>query len=375
MTPPQSSPVVHLELHTADLPQARDLYAELCGWRPEWIETRAGSYLSLELGDGLGGGIVECPVRRPASGCPTSRSPRSPRPPTGPAGSGRPSSWSPARARPGGEASSPPPVGGEIAFWQPKARRPSVRGTRERGAAARGRPRGRRGCLRPAVEPHRRALHAHCYRMLGSVTDAEDALQEALLRAWRGLAKFEGRSSLRSWLYTIATNACLRAIERRPKRVLPIDYAPGGRPPRRPRRAAGRIGLGGALSRRDARPRGRARRSGGALRAARERRARLHRGASAPAGAPARRAHPPRRARLLGARGGRGARDDAGRRSTARCSAPTRRSTSGFPSAASRRCSARSTTRACARSSTATSTPSSAPTSTPSSRCWPPTGR
>ena len=80
------------------------------------------------------------------------------------------------------------------------------------------------------VEPHRRVLHAHCYRMLGSVTDAEDALQEALLNAWRGLAKFEGRSSLRSWLYTIATNASLRAIERRPKRVLPIDYTPAADP-------------------------------------------------------------------------------------------------------------------------------------------------
>ena len=80
------------------------------------------------------------------------------------------------------------------------------------------------------VERHRRALHAHCYRMLGSVADAEDVLQEALLNAWRGLAKFEGRSSLRSWLYTIATNACLRAIERRPKRVLPIDYAPAADP-------------------------------------------------------------------------------------------------------------------------------------------------
>jgi RNA polymerase sigma-70 factor (ECF subfamily) len=80
------------------------------------------------------------------------------------------------------------------------------------------------------VEPHRRALLAHCYRMLGSVADAEDALQDALLNAWRGLAKFEGRSSLRSWLYTIATNACLRAIERRPKRVLPIDYGPAADP-------------------------------------------------------------------------------------------------------------------------------------------------
>ena len=80
------------------------------------------------------------------------------------------------------------------------------------------------------VEPHRGALHAHCYRMLGSVPDAEDALQEALLSAWRGLPRFEGRSSLRSWLYAIATNASLRAIERRPKRVLPIDYAPASDP-------------------------------------------------------------------------------------------------------------------------------------------------
>jgi RNA polymerase sigma-70 factor, ECF subfamily len=80
------------------------------------------------------------------------------------------------------------------------------------------------------TEPHRRALNAHCYRMLGSVHDAEDALQETMLRAWRGLASFEGRSSLRSWLYTIATNTCLRAIERRPKRVLPIDYGPAADP-------------------------------------------------------------------------------------------------------------------------------------------------
>ncbi len=80
------------------------------------------------------------------------------------------------------------------------------------------------------VDPHRRALHAHCYRMLGSVPDAEDALQEALLGAWRGLPRFEGRSSLRSWLYTIATHASLQALKRRPKRVLPIDYAPAADP-------------------------------------------------------------------------------------------------------------------------------------------------
>jgi RNA polymerase sigma-70 factor (ECF subfamily) len=75
------------------------------------------------------------------------------------------------------------------------------------------------------VEPYRRELHAHCYRMLGSVHDAEDALQDALLRAWRGLSGFEGRSSLRSWLYRIATNASLNAIERRPKRILPVDFS------------------------------------------------------------------------------------------------------------------------------------------------------
>jgi RNA polymerase sigma-70 factor, ECF subfamily len=80
------------------------------------------------------------------------------------------------------------------------------------------------------VEPHRAELRVHCYRMLGSFADAEDALQETLLRAWRGLPRFEGRSSVRSWLYTIATNACLRAIERRPKRVLPIDFGPAADP-------------------------------------------------------------------------------------------------------------------------------------------------
>jgi RNA polymerase sigma-70 factor, ECF subfamily len=80
------------------------------------------------------------------------------------------------------------------------------------------------------VDRYRGELHAHCYRMLGSVHDAEDALQETLLRAWRGLPRFEGRSSLRSWLYTIATNTSLNLISRRPKRVLPIDYAPAADP-------------------------------------------------------------------------------------------------------------------------------------------------
>ena len=80
------------------------------------------------------------------------------------------------------------------------------------------------------VEPHRRELYVHCYRLLGSTQDAEDALQEALLRAWRGLPRFAGRSSLRAWLYTIATNASLRAIERRPPRAVPVDYGPAADP-------------------------------------------------------------------------------------------------------------------------------------------------
>src|SRR6476469_8847560 len=89
---------------------------------------------------------------------------------------------------------------------------------------------GDEDAFRRLVEPYRGELHAHCYRMLGSVHDAEDALQDALLRAWRGLARLEGRSSPRSWLYRIATNACLRAIDRRPQRVLPVDYGPTADP-------------------------------------------------------------------------------------------------------------------------------------------------
>jgi RNA polymerase sigma-70 factor, ECF subfamily len=73
------------------------------------------------------------------------------------------------------------------------------------------------------VECHRDELHAHSCRILHSPEDAEDALQEALVRAWRGLPEFEGRSSLRSWLYRIVTNASLDEIHRRPKRVVPID--------------------------------------------------------------------------------------------------------------------------------------------------------
>jgi RNA polymerase sigma-70 factor, ECF subfamily len=93
---------------------------------------------------------------------------------------------------------------------------------------------GDEGAYRRLVETYRGELHAHCYRMLGSVHDAEDALQDAFVRAWRGLPRFEGRSSLRSWLYRIATNTCLDVVARRPKRVLPLDYGPAADPHKGP---------------------------------------------------------------------------------------------------------------------------------------------
>jgi RNA polymerase sigma-70 factor (ECF subfamily) len=84
--------------------------------------------------------------------------------------------------------------------------------------------------FRLLVEPYRRELHAHCYRMLGSLHDTEDAHQDALLRAWRGLPRFQARGSLRPWLYKIATNTCLDVIARRPERRLPIDHSPPADP-------------------------------------------------------------------------------------------------------------------------------------------------
>src|SRR5215472_14637886 len=85
--------------------------------------------------------------------------------------------------------------------------------------------------FRELTEPHRRELQVHCYRMLGSFADAEDALQDTLLAAWQGLRGFEGRASIRTWLYRIATNRCLnarRSATRRPARAWDI---PGVEPP------------------------------------------------------------------------------------------------------------------------------------------------
>jgi len=80
------------------------------------------------------------------------------------------------------------------------------------------------------LEQHRRELTGYCYRMLGSPFEAEDAVQETMLRAWRGLARFEGRAALRSWLYRIATNVCLDALNGRARRATPMDLGPAREP-------------------------------------------------------------------------------------------------------------------------------------------------
>ena len=98
-----------------------------------------------------------------------------------------------------------------------------VRSEQELLAAARD---GEEDALRHLLEAHHADLRAHCHRMLGSPHDADDALQDALLRAWRGLPRFEGRAAFRTWIHRIATNSCLDLIERRRKRALPIGNGP-----------------------------------------------------------------------------------------------------------------------------------------------------
>jgi RNA polymerase sigma-70 factor, ECF subfamily len=126
----------------------------------------------------------------------------------------------PSRSMPASGSAKRPPrrVRGRSDLARPPG---SVRRERRLLAQARA---GDEGAFRRLVEPHRADLLAHCRRMLRSPHDAEDALQDTLLRAWRALPGFGGRSLLRSWLYRIATNVCLDAIARRRRRVLPGDF-------------------------------------------------------------------------------------------------------------------------------------------------------
>jgi predicted enzyme related to lactoylglutathione lyase len=119
MTRPPSNPVVHLELHTGDLQRARALYAELLGWRPERIQNGHGSYLALELGRGLGGGIVECDIDRPLW-LPYVEVDRIDQATDRARGAGASVLLEPREGPAGWRSIVATPSGGEIAFWQQK---------------------------------------------------------------------------------------------------------------------------------------------------------------------------------------------------------------------------------------------------------------